>query len=118
MMIDNFLKAQNDYRFASDIKNIFEITILKIIALLGKEEVKVVTPVKETPLPKIEPKKSNPHRFRLNQLESAPVVTEPVELPPFLEEAPKPVTKPVKLQSRKKPVEKPVVKKKSFIRQC
>ena len=113
MMIDNFLKAQNDYRFASDIKNIFEITILKIIALLGKEEVKVVTPVKETPLPKIEPKKVEPAPLPSKPVESAPVVTEPIELPPFLEEAPKPVTKQAETPVEKEmPVEKPVVKKK------
>ena len=37
MMIENLLKAQADYRFASDVKNIFEITLLKIITSLNQD---------------------------------------------------------------------------------
>ncbi len=113
MMIDAFLKAQNDYRFASDIKNIFEITVLKIISLLGKEEIKASLPVKETPPPRAEVKKvvevkSEP----IKQVEvPASAVNEPVELPPFLEEEPKPVFKQVEKQVEK-PIEKEVAPEK------
>lgn len=108
MMIDNFLKAQNDYRFASDIKNIFELTVLKIISLLGKEEI-IVAPQKDVLPPKAEVKKQAEEKVEpVKVAEPAPVVE---ELPPFMEEAPKVVPAPAQ-KVVEKPAEKEIVAEK------
>lgn len=118
LLITNLLKAQADYRFAADIKNIFEITLLKVMSLMGKET--VTTTVKKEPTPELPKKVEKPK-------EVAPVVTEepkeaPQELPPFMSVPPKAEEKPVATPKPTKVVEpelepepkpKPVMRKPS-----
>lgn len=95
VMIENLLKAQADYRFASDIKNIFEITLLKVMTLIAKEkEVKVAveevkepvkTIVKEQKEVELAPKEESKPAEKeetVGEEETTP------ELPPFMEGVP------------------------------
>ncbi|MDY0214764.1 MAG: DNA polymerase III subunit gamma/tau [Bacilli bacterium] len=96
MLIENFLKAQADYRFANDIKNIFEITLLKVMTLLSKEkEPEMVTEVKPAPIPVKEVQiaaKSQPIPVQKEPEIVEKVVEKQVEeeeeLPPFMEGVP------------------------------
>ncbi len=97
IMIENLLKAQADYRFASDIKNIFEITLLKVMTLIAKEkEVKVVVeevkePVKEQKEAQIAPKeepKTVQKEVKVQKEESKAEEESTPELPPFMEGIP------------------------------
>ncbi|MFA7449842.1 MAG: DNA polymerase III subunit gamma/tau [Bacilli bacterium] len=101
VMIENLLKAQADYRFASDIKNIFEITLLKVMTLIAKEkEVKVAveevkepvkTIVKEQKEVEIAPKEESKPAEKEVKAEKEETVGEEEttpELPPFMEGVP------------------------------
>ncbi len=97
IMIENLLKAQADYRFASDIKNIFEITLLKVMTLIAKEkEVKVVVeevkePVKEQKEAQIAPKeepKTVQKEVKVQKEQSKAEEESTPELPPFMEGIP------------------------------
>jgi len=97
IMIENLLKAQADYRFASDIKNIFEITLLKVMTLIAKEKVvKVVVeevkePVKEQKEAQIAPKeepKIVQKEVKVQKEESKAEEESTPELPPFMEGIP------------------------------
>lgn len=97
LMIENFLKAQADYRFASDIKNIFEITLLKVMTLLTKEQEPVVV-IKEVEKPVVSSKEAQialqeavkPAPKEKDTPPAEKEVTESVttELPPFMEGVP------------------------------
>lgn len=96
MLIENFLKAQADYRFANDIKNIFEITLLKVMTLLSKEkEPEMVVEVKPAPIPVKEVQiaaKPQPVPVQKEPEIVEKVVEKQVEaeeeLPPFMEGVP------------------------------
>ena len=101
VMIENLLKAQADYRFASDIKNIFEITLLKVMTLIAKEkEVKVAveevkepvkTIVKEQKEVELAPKEESKPAEKEVKAEKEETVGEEEttpELPPFMEGVP------------------------------
>lgn len=96
MLIENFLKAQADYRFANDIKNIFEITLLKVMTLLSKEkEPEMVVEVKPAPIRVKEVQiaaKSQPVSVQkepeIVEKDVEKQVEEEEELPPFMEGVP------------------------------
>ena len=87
-IIENLLKAQTEYRFASDIKNIFEVTLLRIMTTLNSPTEQIITQpvVKETPIkpvkaqPAPQPKPVSPPVLQNNEKED--------ELPPFMEDVP------------------------------
>ncbi len=85
MMIENLLKAQADYRFASDVKNIFEITLLKIITSLNQdimvEKELIIQKPKVKTAPSV-PKKNEKHAI-VTETEKETIVEEQ-ELPPFM----------------------------------
>ncbi len=117
MVIENLLKAQADYRFASDIKNIFEITLLKIINEIGLQALtpaQTSTPVsvQKAPTPKAPlPEKKEEKPMQQPALQD--------EVPPFMAPTPKPEPKRVVTETKPKPQPetvvppKPVVKKPS-----
>ncbi len=85
IMIENLLKAQADYRFASDIKNIFEITLLRIITLLNEEKgvEKVVAPPSQPLKNAADVSKKQEIAATVSKSKPEQVSDEP-ELPPFM----------------------------------
>jgi DNA polymerase-3 subunit gamma/tau len=113
MVIENLLKAQADYRFASDVKNIFEITLLKIINEIGLQAVapqQTSAPVSVQKAPT--PKAPLPEKKEEKPLQQ-PAVQD--EVPPFMAPKPKPVVIEPKPEPKPETVipPKPVVKKPS-----
>lgn len=93
MMIENLLKAQADYRFSNDIKNIFEITLLKIISMLDAPKTEIKQAAGEPKeLPKITPKPAPQPVLQKEEpvkKVEAPIIETEDELPPFMESAPR-----------------------------
>ncbi|MFA5659951.1 MAG: DNA polymerase III subunit gamma/tau [Bacilli bacterium] len=89
MMIEHLLKAQADYRFSNDIKNIFEITLLKIMSLLDNPIIDVKpsrTEIKEAP--RVVPKpavQTAPVKEEPIKITPSPIIESEEELPPFME---------------------------------
>lgn len=107
-VIDILIKAQAEYRFTPDIKNVFELTLLKIMTTftqgarqpeMPKEIIEEVQPKVTTPKPQVKPVEQP----------TAQVEEKVEELPPFMQEATSevsipPIEEKIKVEQPKKEV--------------
>ncbi len=107
--IDILLKAQSEYRFTPDAKNVFELTLLKIMTSFERTSLPPPVVEKPHPAPEVKPKPVKPVP---NIIEKTPVPeATPVEpeLPPFMQEQsiPQPTKKVETSPTPPKQVEQP-----------
>lgn len=100
-MLLEFVNAQNDFKNVSDVRSLFELTLIRIASKQDKEEITKPQPKEEpkpvhveTPLPKVEekkepipaqtPKRPEPPAWLLEE-------DKPIEEPKIIKEEPKPI---------------------------